>query len=76
MFAPNNDYKKLKKSFIDYANSIEWINPYAITLTLKQRVDNLAIDIVTVFFHFFLYQINHPTPSINCSHPQRRVILF
>ena len=60
MFAHNTDYKKLKKSFIDYANSIEWINPYAITLTLKQRVDNLAIDMMTASTNFrhFLNRLN------------------
>ena len=46
MFAQSSDHKKIKKSFLEFANSILWSNPYAVTLTLKQRVDNLAIDIM------------------------------
>ena len=46
MFAKSSDHKKIKESFLEFANSILWSNPYAVTLTLKQRVDNLAIDIM------------------------------
>ena len=60
MFGRNAEYKKLKKSFIEYANSIVWTNPYAITLTLKQRVDNLAIDLINASsnFRYFLNRLN------------------
>jgi hypothetical protein len=51
---------KLKKSFIEYTNLIEWINPQAITLTLKQRVENIGIDIInaSINFRHFINRLN------------------
>ena len=60
MFVRNPNHSKIKKSFIEYANSIDWINPHAITLTLKQRVDNLAIDLIhaSINLRYFLNRLN------------------
>ena len=60
MFDRFQDYKKIKNSFIEYASSIQWTNPHAITLTLKQRVDNISINqiIASINFRHFLNRLN------------------
>jgi hypothetical protein len=56
MYSPH----AIRQSFIDFASSVAWQFPMALTLTLKQRVGGIAIDHVAAAqnFRHFMNRLN------------------
>ena len=53
-------FKQFRRELIKYIREIEWINPFALTLTLKQRQFNKSLDLiqVSVTIRHFLNRLN------------------
>ena len=53
-------FKQFRRELIKYIREIEWINPFALTLTLKQRQFNKSLDLIqiSVTLRHFLNRLN------------------
>ncbi|NBR12926.1 MAG: hypothetical protein EBU00_12260 [Alphaproteobacteria bacterium] len=53
-------FKQFRQELIKYIREIEWLNPFALTLTLKQRQFNKSLDLiqVTTTIRHFLNRLN------------------